>query len=120
MKFPAKNYAQAFMELGANEEHSKRLFEVMEKNGDGSQKNKVVKEIEKLIVKKNKGHFYQVSFARTSEAKELESISSQFGAKDRFVTNVAPELVAGVRIVRDEEEELDLSFTGKLNKLFSN
>ena len=120
MKYSAKDYARAFMELDAKEQHSKRLFEVMDKNGDGSQKSKVIKEIEKLIVKKNKGHFYHVSFARAAGAKERESILSQFSTKDRFITDVAPELVAGVRIVRNEEEELDLSFTGKLNKLFSN
>ena len=118
MKYNAKNYAQAFMELGAGAGQIKKLISVMSKNGDLGQANKIVKEIERLEGKKMGGHLIEIEFARAQGSKSREKIISQFSKRDRVVTRVFPDLIAGARIIRDGEFELDMSLAGKLEKLF--
>ncbi|HEY4493143.1 MAG TPA: F0F1 ATP synthase subunit delta [Candidatus Paceibacterota bacterium] len=119
MRYSAKDYAKAFMELGAASSQIKGLFSAMKKNGDLGQRQKVVKEIERLEVKKHGGHLVEIEFARAQDAKAREEIISQFGKRDRIVTRVKPDLIAGARIIRDGEYELDISLSGKLEKLFA-
>ncbi|HEY9582695.1 MAG TPA: F0F1 ATP synthase subunit delta [Candidatus Paceibacterota bacterium] len=119
MKYPAQNYARAYMELGATPVHSKKLFSIMKKNCDISQINKVVNEIEKLQARKIGGHIVEVEFARAQDSKSREKVLSRFSPKDRIITKVKPDLIVGMRVIRDGEFELDMSLSGKLEKLFA-
>jgi|SRR3990167_7691131 len=119
MKYDAKNYAQAFAALESKTDLIKKLFSVMRKNGDLSQSIKTVKEVEKLHVKKIGGHLIEVEFARAQDSKTREKVLSQFGKHDRVITRVMPDLVAGARITTDGEYELDMSLSGRLEKLFA-
>jgi|SRR3989338_1500198 len=119
MKYQAKNYARAFTELGSKPEQIKKLFAVMKKNGDLLQAHIVVKEIEKIEVKKNNGHMIEVEFARAQGALAREKMLSQFGKYDRVVTKIRQDLIAGARMITDGEYELDMSLAGRLEKLFT-
>lgn len=123
MKYSPKNYAQAFvgaLDAGVAEAVAVRnLKRSLSKNGDLARFAKVAIEIEKLMVRANGGHLVEVEFARAQSPKTREKVLSQFSKKDRVLTKVVPNLIAGVRIVQDGEEELDLSLSGKLSRLFA-
>ena len=98
----------------------KRLMSLLAKKGDAHRAKDVLREFEKLEVSKNGGKLVEVEFARAQGVKEREKVLTQFGAKDRVVTKISPELVAGTRITVDGERELDVSLAGKMRALFGN
>ncbi len=97
----------------------KRLIGVLAKKGDSHRAKDVLREFEKLEVAKSGGKLVEVEFARAQGVKEREKVLTQFSAKDRVVTRISPELVAGTRITVDGERELDVSLAGKMRRLFA-
>lgn len=124
MKYPAETYARAYIEVldGAKKkdqaEVTKKFISVVEKNGDlGGLKN-ILREAEKIAVKKGGGRFIEVEVARESDSL-TKKIISLFSAKDHIEIKERPELLAGARVLIDGERELDFSFASKVRKLFS-
>ena len=123
MKYPPEAYAEAFAE--ALEEKSapdsqliKRFLSTIDKNGDWPSVKKIFNLIVKKIVKRSGGRSMSAEFAREMPKAQLENFLNKFSKKDFVEVAVKPELVGGVRILIDGEEELDLTMARKLKILF--
>lgn len=121
MKYSPKDYAQAYRQtvaLGVNESVAgKHLRQNMEKNGDKSRADAIVRELEKLLAYEVGGRVVRVEFARAQNAETRKNVLSSFSNKDRVTTTVNPDLIAGLRINYDDEQQLDVSLFGKLKEL---
>lgn len=118
MKYQPKQYAEAFVQSGGNDRLLPALIQALRDNGDRTRAPQVAREIEKLLVRREGGRMVDIEFARAQDPKSLEKIIGKFHARDRVSTSVRPELVAGARVLVDGERELDMSLSGKLEKLF--
>lgn len=121
MKYKAKEYAMATSEAiksGASMDAARiGLLKTLGRTGDRSRLLEITQELEKILTKEAGGKMVHVEFARAMGANERESILTAFGKKDRVVTGVNPELIAGVRITYDEEKELDFTLASKLRSM---
>ena len=125
MKHSAKLYAKAFISAfdAANASDKvkivKRFLKVLEKNGDFSNVSKIEKEMQRILVKRGGGRFVEVETARPLEKAVFEKLTRMFSKNDNIETRIHEELLAGTRILIDEEREFNFSFKRKLRKLFS-
>lgn len=124
MRVAPSEYAQAFLavlEKGAREEAALgRLKDLLIKNGDRAKAPRVLEEIERRIAARSGGKVVRIEFAREPEPKVKEKLLSHYSSLDRVRTAIDPGLLAGVRIVTNGEEELDVSLRGKLRSLLGN
>lgn len=122
MKLRPSHYARAFLDAiagGVSYETAKeRLLALLAKKGDAHRLSQVVHEVEKIEVAKQGGHMVQVEYARTQENAAEHKILHAFTKADRVHTSIRPDLIAGARIIVDEERELDVSLSGKVRQLF--
>lgn len=123
MKYTAETYAKAFLEalVRAGEQGEKRVAKnfaaLIKKNGDLANYGMISLEIEKLLAKREGGKFISVEVARDGNA--IGKITNLFSKKDVVKIRTTSELLAGVRVLIDNEQELDFSFRRRLKTLFS-
>lgn len=126
MKYQPSIYAKALAEviLGAKPADSDRIVKnflaMMERNGDAAHMGKVLEEAARFARGKRGIRKVTLEFARTPSALQRKAVGALIRESDMVVETVDPELIAGVRIVVDEERQLDGSLKGKLDKLFGN
>ncbi|MFA6354627.1 MAG: F0F1 ATP synthase subunit delta [Candidatus Paceibacterota bacterium] len=124
MKYQPEVYAQVLIEglksKNNSEENSfiKKFANSIKKNGDLPKIKKIIEAIERRIVKKDGGRVIEIEFARTVSETALAKLTGQFTKKDIIKTKINEQLVAGVRITIDGEQELDNSLQKKLAKIF--
>ena len=117
-------YARAFADVyeaapeNVRNMFTKRLFDVIDKNGDRSRAERIIREIERFITKKQGGREVQLEFARPVPLALINELKKRFRTVDRIDVSVNTSLVAGVRIVIDGERELDNSMARKLKDMF--
>jgi F0F1-type ATP synthase delta subunit len=125
MKYSPEIYGRAFMETvyAAPQEKQERLIwqflDVVRKNGDFTQIKKIFAAIQALIIKKNGGRIISLEFARNVSQALLEKFQNNFSSKDHIEISFRPELIAGVRVLINGEDELDLTMRRKLKELFN-
>ncbi len=123
MKYSPKFYAHAFSKAlasGTNESlASKRLRGLLEKNGDKSHASSVLEYLEKLIAREVGGRIVRVEFAHAMNADTRRKVLDKFEKNDRVTTSVNPNLIAGLRININDEQELDVSLLGKLKNMLA-
>ena len=117
-------YARAFLEV-ADETPAHKLellvkffLEIVRKNGDWSGLNKVLKAVQGMAVKRSGGRVVKIETARSMRGDVAENLKKHFKEEDSFEFSLNPDLLAGVRILIDEEKELDFSLNRKLKNLF--
>jgi F0F1-type ATP synthase delta subunit len=126
MKYSAETYAKAFLDViehaGGRERGGviERFLAVITKNGDAPREGQILAAVERESVRRQGGRMVLIETARASAEKQAHRIASLFKKPDHVEIRVNPELVAGVRVTIDGERELDLSFAGKLKRLFVN
>ncbi|OGF51465.1 hypothetical protein A3I27_00830 [Candidatus Giovannonibacteria bacterium RIFCSPLOWO2_02_FULL_43_11b] len=124
MKYPAKIYANALLKvLGSSGKQAewriiKRFAALLQKNGDLANYGKISSEIERLIARKNGGKFISMEVAQ-KEGEATKKVANFFSERDIVKVRVLPELLAGARILVDDEREFDFSFKKRLKDLFS-
>lgn len=126
MKYQPKFYAQAFAELAAKklapaEEKNilSNLLRTVRRNGDERQLPKILEAAERLLREKEGRRKVVLESARPLHKGARDSLS-RFLRKDDVVEekeNTA--LVAGVKIIVNDETQLDFSLASKLKKLFA-
>ena len=125
MRYAPNQYADAYTAVVARTpaakrtELIKRFLRSVRKNGDFSRVSQIVTAIERRLVTERGGEWVRLEFARPQPERALAGLRKQFGRDDHVAVAVRPELIAGVRITRNEETELDHSLARKLKKLFS-
>ena len=126
MKYDARLYAKA-LAAALGEKHSpakekqfvENLLSLLLKNGDMGQAKKVLREAGKLVRRADGIRKVNIESARPMGAKTFDRIKGSFKKTDVFEEGIRPELVAGVRLLIDDELELDGSLARKLQKLFT-
>ncbi len=124
MRYSTSIYAEAFLRAfesrtGKEADISGRFIALVQKNGDSANLPKIVREIEALLVKKSGGRTVLVESARPLQENQKREIESRFGKHDTVEFKARPDLVAGVRVIIDGEEMLDVTLKRRLDKLFS-
>lgn len=125
MKYSAKTYAQAFTAavgkpLAPEQEHAiiKNFLALIKKNGDSYNLKKIVAKAEKLLRAKTGKRKVIVETARP--VKKLETLLRTITKKSDIIEErVNPDIIAGVRVTVNDEEQFDGSLKRKLQKLFT-
>lgn len=125
MKRDYKSYAQALAEVALKDlspTDSKHAMEnflaLVKKNGDGSMLAKIIAHADSLYMKKGDRRSVIVESARPLSRSAHADIAKHLEKKDIVEEKINPELIAGVRITVNNEHELDMSFSSKVNQLF--
>ena len=123
MKYQTTTYAKALADMLAkkpaqNAEFIGNLKTQLKKNGDLSLFGKILKQTEKLLVKKSGGRHVIIQSARPLSQDKLQELKQNFAPTDFIETVHNPDLIAGVRIMIDGEAVIDASLERKLRKLF--
>jgi len=117
-------YAKALAEviLSAKPTESDRIVKnflaLMERNGDAAHMEKVLEEAARFARGKSGVRKVVLQFARTPSAAQRKEAGALMRNGDVVVEAIDPALVAGMRVVVDDEHQLDGSLKGKLDKLF--
>ena len=124
MKYTPETYAKALVEAVAKHPKKedgrlvKNFLAVLTKNGDSSALRKIVEIAESLMLKKTGNVKWVLETARPlARAKSVIKTLVKHG--DAIQEAVHPELIAGIRIVKDGEREFDGSLRRKMDKLFA-
>lgn len=124
MKYTPDLYAKAFLATvgkasGKRQEELLRNFlKVVKKNGDWPLVGKIFQKVKRAEVSARGGRIVTLEIARELSQDILQKLKNNFSPNDLIITQVRPELIAGVRILIDEEKQLDASLRQKLRKLF--
>lgn len=126
MKYDPKLYAKAFAELAAGPltaEEERRLTQnlvaLMKKNGDLHRAHRTLELIEEELRKKSGRRKIVIQTARPfAEAEQLITRALEKPG-DIVKTELHPELVAGARIIINDDLEYDASLKHKLDALFN-
>ena len=94
------------------------FIKLLKKTGDIKNADKILEAIHKKMVRNKGGKWVKIESARDITRSRAKSLKSRFSKKDNVTFNINPELVAGIRIMVNGEEELDNTLTKKLNKMF--
>lgn len=129
MKYPAHIYAKALAEVIAdsskkpNEKESakivKNFLELVERNGDGMHLRKILEEAARFARGAAGIRKVSVESARALNTAQEREIAKFLKSDDVVEYELDPELIAGIRLVIDDEMQFDGSLRGKLDKIFN-
>lgn len=124
MKHKAKNYAKALAGLileKKNKQEQKKVvskfLKYLEKNGDIKKAKEIVSLAENLYFKKTGKRKIILETARKTDTKDVSK--KIFKKGDFLEEKVNSELVAGIKIMVNNEKQLDFSLKSKLDRIFS-
>lgn len=121
MRYSVDNYAKAFMQAVKNVPPGQAVdgfIKLLKKTGDIKQSKKILEAVYRKLVHEKNGKWVNIETAREIVETKMALLKHKFSEKDHVDVQVNLELIAGVRITVNGEEELDISLRGKLNKLF--
>lgn len=125
MKYPINSYAKALAEVIAaakpaqEAQLAKNLLALARKNGDEAHLRRILEEAGKLARAASGTRRVTLETARALGRAQKESLRPFIKKGDVIEEKIDPELVAGVRIIVDDETQFDGSLRGKLDRLFS-
>ena len=126
MKYSPKLYAQAFSELAAGsltktEETQlvKNFLEVIKKNNDIHQLKKIFGDTEKLLRMKSGRRKITIESARKINHIDV-GLKNFLKPGDIVEEKTDSELIAGMKIIVNDETQFDGSLKRKIDKLFTN
>lgn len=120
MRYSVNNYVGAFTQAIKRDSHEQVVggfVKLLRKTGDIKHSKKIIEAVYKKLVNEKGGKWVNVEVARES-ALEKEVFKNKFSEKNHVDFKINPELVAGVRITIDEQDELDNSLDNKLKRMF--
>lgn len=122
MKYSSRIYAKVLAELMAEKKSDKKIadnfLKLLEKNGDAKKIKEIISLAEKIYFNKAGKRKIILETARKTNNKEL--ISKIAKEKDVVQEKINPNLVAGVKIIINNEKQLDFSLKRKLEQTFNN
>jgi F0F1-type ATP synthase delta subunit len=124
MKYAPAIYAKALADVidrtGAKEEAavSRNLLALLERNGDRHALSRILAETERLLRKKNGERRIVIESARPLAPDDMKKLLKLAKPDDTIETAIVPELIAGVRITVDDEDQFDGTLKTKLRTLF--
>jgi F0F1-type ATP synthase delta subunit len=125
MKYSTHLYAKALAEVIADAKPAheaqivKNFLALVRKNGNETHLRKILEEAARMARGKDGVRKVTLETARTPARAQKESLVKSFlKMGDVVEEKIDPELVAGVRIIIDDEKQFDGSLRGKLDRLF--
>lgn len=128
MKYPTHSYAKALAEVvgetGAAQKDSaviiKNFLELVRRNGDEAHLKKIIEEAGRLARAKSGIRKVSIESARTLTTAQEKEIAQFLKAGDVVEHAIDPTLIAGIRLIVDDEMQFDGSLRGKLDNVFRN
>ncbi|HVM77276.1 MAG TPA: F0F1 ATP synthase subunit delta [Candidatus Paceibacterota bacterium] len=129
MKYPTHTYAKALAEViiaskkqGEKDSDKivKNFLELVRRNGDEVHLHKILEEAGRFA--RGAGGIRKVSIesARPLNAAQEKEIAKFLTADDIVERTIDPALIAGIRLVVNDEMQFDGSLRGKLDNVFKN
>jgi F0F1-type ATP synthase delta subunit len=125
MRATPRIYADALLSalegVKASEEKTilRRFIAAVTKRGDRSRLPEIIRAVEKRHIINEGGRWIEIETARELPDRTLAGLTRTFDRKDHVETVIRPNLIAGVRIRVNDDQELDYSLDRRLRKLFS-
>jgi F0F1-type ATP synthase delta subunit len=124
MKYPSSIYAKALAEVIADKRITdsdsvvRNVLALVERNGDGAHLGEILADAAKFARRNEGVREVVLESARPMSDAQRKALTALVDARDVVREVIDPGLVAGVRIVVDDERQYDGSLKGKLDKLF--
>ena len=125
MKFSARQYAAALLEAASGKPEAerkrllKRFFLLLVKNGDFARLGAVLQETERQFLKASGTRKVKVETPAPLAESVKKDIEHLVGKKVFLEETINPALLAGIRILIDEEILIDASAETQIRKMFS-
>ncbi len=121
MKYKAKIYAEALVSVLLEKERdykkiSNNFFEILQKNGDLKKAREIMLLAEIIFHKKTGKRKIILETARKIQRKNI--LKDFFQEGDLVQEKINPELIAGIKIIINNESQLDFSLKNKLQQIF--
>jgi len=125
MKYKTKDYAKALVEILSDKKiaNDKKVahgfIKLLERQNDLKKSKEIIDLAEFLLAKKNnkKSVVFQTARKLSDSQRNLLLKSTERG--DIVKEKINPELIAGVKIIIDDEKQLDQTLLKKINNLFN-
>jgi F0F1-type ATP synthase delta subunit len=124
MKYSIHIYAKALAAVataahGADADRiCKNFIELLRRSGDGERLLKVLTAAERIMRAKDGTKRIVVRMARKQKLSARELVAHLMGPHDAAVAEIDPSLIAGVKVIINDEREYDGSLKTKLDRLF--
>ena len=124
MKYKTKDYAQALVEILSDKKalSDKKLLEgfvkLLERQNDLKKSNEIIDLAKFLLAKKNNKKSVVFESARKLSDTQRKTLLKSTATGDIVIEKINPELIAGVKIIVDNEKQLDQTLLKKINNLF--
>ena len=124
MRCTPQLYAQALWEVLKDTPNAKhvevlsRFVDTIARNGDLPRSRAIVSAVQEYGVRVHGGRLIRLEVARHISESLMKKITKEFAKDDQVETIVNSSLVAGARITINGEQELDMSLSRKLKKMF--
>jgi F0F1-type ATP synthase delta subunit len=126
MKYPSHFYAKALAQAiagakGKNEAAiAKNFLALVRKNGDEASLPKILDEAGRMVRSEEGIRQVRIESARPLAVSQEKMVKEFIKPGDIIERKIDPELIAGVRLILDDELQFDGSLRGKLDKVFRN
>lgn len=124
MKYSPKIYAKALVELILSKQtpiqikkNTAGFLEFLAKNGDRKKASQIISLAEGLFYEKTGKRKIVLEIARKIEKKNL--LKDFFQEGDMVKEKINPELIAGIKVIINNNKQLDFSLKNKLEKIFN-
>jgi F0F1-type ATP synthase delta subunit len=123
MKYTTKNYANALVEFLsegkiADKKISQGFIKLLERQNDLKKSKEIIELAEFLLAKKNNKKSVTFETARKLSEAQRKILLKSTEIGDIIKEKINPELIAGVKIIVDNEKQLDQTLLKKINNLF--
>ncbi|MFH1968541.1 MAG: F0F1 ATP synthase subunit delta [bacterium] len=126
MKYKARDYAEALVQIisekGDNLNEKKTIqgfLKLLERQSDLKKAKEILGLAKILLVKKSGNKTVALHTARKLSASQKNLLSKFIKKGDLIEEKITPELIAGIKIVIDNEEQLDETLLRKINNLIN-
>ncbi len=125
MKHPAHFYAKALAEAASAPDAegraiAKNFAELLARNGDEALARKILEEASRYARGKSGIRKVAIGSARPLTPAQRKALAPILRPGDVVVEEVIPDLIAGVRVIVDDEMLFDGSLRGRLDAIFKN
>jgi len=121
MKYPTRIYAEGLAEAIASGRDAaairRNFMALLDRYGDGVHLPKIIEETERLLRRRDGSKKVVVSFARPQPKSARALTGPLVGPQDALEEVIDPTLVAGMKIVVNDERAFDASLRTKLDAM---
>ena len=127
MKYSAQTYAKALVEVltshepkAKDEEIAQNFLALVRKNNDEGHLKKILEEASRFARGRGGVRKVTVESARELKATQKDLVKQFIKPGDVVEERIDPELIAGIRIILNDELQFDGSLKNKLNRALGN